>query len=82
MLELINKIRANPSSYADIVENSIKNIIKVYGNDKNNPKIIYKHKVKVALAKGELAFGDAVKELRNMESLPPLEYKREINKIS
>ena len=53
MLELINKIRNDQVSYADIIEVSIPNIIE--GQDKCNEiktRIIYKKKVKVALNRG------------------------------
>ena len=80
MLELINRIRENPSYYADVVEDSIKNIIEVQEEDEDQikPKIIYKKKVKVALTKGEPAFRETAEKLRNMESLPPLEFKNDI----
>lgn len=80
MLELINRIRENPSYYADVVEDSIKNIIEVQeeDDDETKPKIIYKKKVKVALIKGEPAFRETAEHLRNMESLPPLEFKNDI----
>ena len=80
MLELINKIRENPSYYADVVEDSIKNIIEVQEeeDDEMKPKVIYKKKVKVALTKGEPAFRETAEQLRNMESLPPLEFKNDI----
>lgn len=78
MLELINKIRANPSSYADIIIESINNIIVNSNFDETKPKIIYKNKVKVALFKGEFAFHEAAEILKNMNSLPPLEFKEEI----
>lgn len=74
MLELINKIRENPTYYADVVEDSIRNIIEVQEEDEDEtkPKIIYKKKVKVALTRGEPAFRESAEQLRNMESLPPL----------
>ena len=78
MLELINKIREDPASYADIIEESIQNIIENQEDDEGKPKIIYKKKVKVALTRGELAFREAAEILRNMESLPPLEFKNDI----
>ena len=80
MLELINKIRENPSYYADVIEDSIQNIIEVQNEDKDEvkSKIVYKKKVKVALAKGESAFREAAEKLRNMEPLPPLEFKSDI----
>ena len=78
MLELINKIREDPVSYADIIEDSIKNISVIEDDDETKPKIIYKKKVKVALTRGEPAFKEAAEILRNMDSLPPLEFKNEI----
>ena len=80
MLELINKIRENPSYYADVIEDSIQNIIEVQNEDKDEvkSKIVYKKKVKVALVKGESAFREAAEKLRNMEALPPLEFKSDI----
>ena len=74
MLEIINKIREDPASYADFIEDSIKNIIEEQDkNDENKTKIIYKKKVKVALTRGEPAFREAAEILRNMEPLPPVE---------
>ena len=79
MLELINKIREKPSSYAEIIEESINNIIEEPNEeDENNPKIIYKQKVKVALTRGEPAFREAAERLREMSSLPPFELKSDI----
>jgi len=78
MLELINKIREDPASYADIIEDSIQNIIQNQDDEERKPKIIYKKKVKVALTRGEPAFREAAEILRNMESLPPLEFKNDI----
>jgi hypothetical protein len=78
MLELINKIRSNPSSYADIILDGINNIIINQDFDETKPKIIYKHKVKVALSKGEPAFREAAEILKEMQPLPALEFKEEI----
>ena len=78
MLELINKIREDPASYADVIEDSIQNIIVNQDDDEGKSKIIYKKKVKVALTRGEPAFKEAADILRNMESLPPLEFKNDI----
>ena len=79
ILELINRIRDKPSSYAEVIEESINNIIEEPNEeDENNPKLIYKHKVKVALVKGESAFREAAEKLREMSSLPPLELKSDI----
>ena len=79
MLEIINKIREDPASYADYIEDSIKNIKEeVDKNDETKTKIIYKKKVKVALTRGEIAFREAAEKLRNMEPLPPLELNENI----
>ena len=79
MLLLINKIREDPVSYADIIEDSIQNIIEEQDkDDETKTRIIYKRKVKVALNRGELAFKEAAEELRNMNSMTPLELKNDI----
>ena len=79
MLDLINQIRANPVSYADVIEECIQNITEEQDKiDETKTRIIYKKKVKVALNRGEIAFKDAAEELRNMEPLPPLELKNDI----
>ena len=78
MLELINKIRSNPSAYSNIILNSINNIIINPNSEDPKHKIIYKNKVKVALSKGEEVFHEAAELLKNMDSLPPLILKREI----
>ena len=78
MLELINKIREDPALYADIIEESIQNIIENQEDEEGKRKIIYKKKVKVALTRGEPAFREAAEILRNMEPLPPLEFKNDI----
>ncbi len=78
MIELINKIREDPASFADIIEESMQNIIEIQNDDETKPKIIYKKKVKVALSRGEPAFKEAAEILRNMEPLPPLEFKNDI----
>jgi hypothetical protein len=79
MLSLINKIRDDPVSYADIIEDSIQNIYEDQDkDDETKTRIIYKKKVKVALNRGEQAFREAAEELRNMNSLSPLEMKSDI----
>ncbi len=78
MLELINKIRMNPSSYSNIILESINNIVVNQDFDETKPKVIYKKKVKVALSKGEQAFHEAAEILKNMKPLQPLEFKEEI----
>lgn len=79
IVQLINNIRDDPPSYADVIEDSIKNIIEDEdeGNP-NKPKIIYKKKVKVALTKGEPAFRDAANYLRTLDHLEPLEFNKDI----
>ena len=79
MLDLLNQIRANPSSYADVIEDSIQNITEEQDRkDESKIRIIYKKKVKVALNRGEIAFKKAAEELRGMEPLPPLILKNDI----
>jgi len=79
MLDLINQIRSNPSSYADVIEDSIQNITEEQDRkDESKIRIIYKKKVKVALNRGEIAFKKAAEELRGMEPLPPLILKNDI----
>ena len=78
MLELINKIRSDPKSYSEIIEDSIQNIMEIQSDEENAPKFIYKKKVKVALARGEPAFTEAAEELKNLKPLPSLELKDEI----
>ena len=78
IVELINNIREDPVGYADIIEDSINNIIEE--EDKNDPanvRLIYKKKVKVALNKGEPAFREAAEHLRSLSPLPPLEFSNE-----
>ena len=75
---MINNIRQDPVGYADVIEESIQNIIEEEDkNDPSNIKIIYKKKVKVALNRGELAFREAVDILRSLNPLPPLEFSNE-----
>lgn len=79
MFELINNIRGNPSSYADEIENSIENIWEEESKNINGKnKIVYKQRVKVALNRGEIAFKEAAKELREISPLEPLTFKNEI----
>ena len=79
IVNIINTIRQNPKVYADVIEDSIKNIILEDNNkDPAKPKLIYKEKVKVALTRGEQAFLEAAQELRNMSPIPPLEFKEEM----
>ena len=78
IVELINNIREDPVGYADIIEDSIKNIIEEEDkNDPTNIRLIFKKKVKVALNKGEPAFREAAEILRSLTPLPPLEFSQE-----
>ena len=79
IIELINNIRSDPIGYANIIEDSIKYIIKT--TDKNNPsnvRLIFKKKVQIALIRGEPAFREAVEYLRAMNPIPPLQFKKDI----
>ena len=79
IIELINNIRSDPIGYANIIEDSIKYIIKT--TDKNNPsnvRLIFKKKVQIALIRGEPAFREAIEYLRSMNPIPPLKFKKDI----
>ena len=79
MLELINKIRENPVAYADVIEDSIKQIIEIPDKEnKTKNRLVFKKKVKVALNKGESAFHEAAEILRKMEPMAPLEFNGNI----
>ena len=79
IIEIINAIRQDPVSYADVILDSMRNIIEDNNKDDSKKnKIIYKKKVKVALTKGKPAFLEAAEQLRNLEPLPPLEFVPEI----
>ena len=75
IVDLINNIREDPVSYADLIEDSIQYIVEE--EDKNAPlntRLIFKKKVKVALNRGESAFREAADYLRTLNPLPPLEF--------
>ena len=75
IVDLINNIREDPVSYADLIEDSIQYIVEE--EDKNDPlntRLIFKKKVKVALNRGESAFREAADYLRTLNPLPPLEF--------
>lgn len=79
MFVLINKIRENPPLYADEIEKAIENIWEEKSKDINgNNKIIYKQRVKVRLNRGEVAFKEASKELRQIKPIASLKFKKEI----
>ena len=63
LLDLINKIRANPRSFIPDIQNAKANIVR----DKHG-NIIYKSKLRVALAEGEIVFDEAINFLN---SCPP-----------
>lgn len=72
VFNLINKVRQNPSEFANEVENAISKLVTIDG------KIVYKDKVKVAVKLGEPAFKEAAEKLRNMQPLKPFELCEEI----
>ena len=79
MVKLINKIRQSPKEYAAIIEDSIINIIEEeYGDTQDEPRLIYKDNIRVALTRGEPAFREAANALRKTVSLPPLIFNEEI----
>ena len=78
IVELINRIREDPVSYADVIEDSIQYIVEEEDkNDPTNKRLIFKKKVKVALNKGITAFKEAAEYLRSLSPLPRLEFASE-----
>ena len=78
IVELINNIREDPVSYADLIEDSIQYIVEdIDKNDPSNQRLIFKKKVKVALNRGIPAFREAAEYLRSLTPLPPLEFSQE-----
>ena len=69
IISIINNIRADPVSYANVVKESIKNIKRTKHN-----KIIYHNNGKVALFRGEEAFLEAEEKLRNTQPMNALEF--------
>ena len=63
----INKIRSNPQSYINFIENSKKNIM----TDKKG-RLIYNGTIKIALTRGEQAFDDAIDFLKKSKSMEQL----------
>ena len=64
--------------YAEIIEDSIKNIISEKDkNDPGNERLIFKKKAKVALNKEVPIFREALEYLRSLNPLPPLEFSQE-----
>ena len=72
VLDLINKIRRDPPSYANTILENIQ-----YITNENN-KLIFKKKVKVLLNKGEEAFKNAAEDLKKMGPMNDLTMKNEI----
>jgi len=62
----INKLRENPQSFINIIQNAKRNIIKLKGIN------VYKSSVKVALNNGESAFDDAIRILQKTEPMDKL----------
>jgi hypothetical protein len=63
----INKIRSNPQSYINFIENSKKNIM----TDKKG-RLIYNGTIKIALTRGEQAFDEAIDFLKKSKSMEQL----------
>jgi len=86
VFDLINLIRENPPFYADKIEEAIKYIKEekkiitdpVSGKQTEQLRIVFKNKVKVLLAKGEIAFREAANILRNTKPIYPYEFNDNI----
>ena len=67
LLFQINKLRANPQLYINIIQQAKKNISKdKYG------RLIYNDKIKIALARGEQAFDEAINFLKTVKPMDKL----------
>ena len=86
VFELINKIRINPSSFSEKIEDGIKYIKKekkiitnpITGEKNEQLRIIFKNKLKVVLAKGENAFREVANILQKKNPVQPLRFCEEI----
>lgn len=67
LLEQINRIRTNPRSFIQEIQNAKANIIR----DKHG-HIIFKSNLRVALAEGEVVFDEAMNYLNNCAPMEPL----------
>ena len=84
--ELINKIRINPSSFSDQIEDGIKYIKQekkiitnpITGEKNEKSRIIFKKKVKIVLAKGENAFREVADILQKKNPVQSLRFCEEI----
>ena len=76
LLEQINKIRKEPESFIGVIEDAIDNITK----DRFG-RLIYNGKMKIALAQGKSAFLDAIKYLKNINPMKPLNYVSDLTVI-
>lgn len=72
VFKLINKIRENPTSFSSVIENSVQYITSEKG------RLIFSHKLKVALHRGIEAFQEAAEELRNTQPMNQLSFKDDI----
>ena len=80
VVEIINQIRANPYSYASKIEDSMDyiDVIQPENNPDQKPKIIFNKKVRVALTKGEPIFRETANLLRELDPLPPFEFRQDL----
>ena len=69
---LINKIRTNPSQFADFVISSQQYIKEI------DDKIIFDHKIKVALNQGKIMFLECAEYLRKLQPMEELTFNDDI----
>jgi len=72
IFKYINLIRTNPKSFIPIIEEAKKKIIK------DNNRLIFKSKIKVALSQGEPVFDETIQILEKTEPMEKLKYKPEM----
>ncbi len=68
VLKIINDIRTKPQRYADNIEDSMESIYE--SGEGDTKKIVFKKQINVVLNRGEPAFREAAKKLRDMDPLP------------
>lgn len=71
----INEVRKNPANYVEKLEEGKKNIKKL-----TNGNIYYEagDDIKIGLKRGEQAFDEAIRELKNLKKMKPLKFSRKL----
>ena len=78
IFKILNEIRQKPLSYANFIEDCMDNIIETETGEKKEKKIIYEKGIKVQIKRGEPAFREAVKCLKNMDKVNTLLFENNL----